>query len=113
MQRKIGAIKTKIESFKNSNKSVENEVLELLKLEKEIKTRRDNTEKRRAFLLKPINIKIQEKLKIFAKQNGYKKNFNVVDYEDSILYIDDSIFVTTEFIKFCNEEFEKEKTQNK
>lgn len=65
---------------------------------------------------KPVVKRISEKLKEFAKQKGYEKIFDLSESEledSALLYSDDPIDVTEEFIKFCNEEFEKEKIQKK
>ena len=70
--------------------------------------------KRKSELVFPVNKRIKEKLKEFAKQNNYGKIFDLSESEledSAFLYTDDSVDVTKEFIKFCNEEFEKDKIQ--
>lgn len=70
--------------------------------------------KRKSEIIEPINKRISDKLKEFAKLKNYEKIFDLSDNEledSALLYTDDPVDVTQEFIKFCNEEFEKEKTQ--
>lgn len=99
-------------------KKSEENFLEVKKLSNEIHSKGEKAknlhQKRKIELIIPINKKISEKLKEFTKQNGYEKIFDLSEneLEDSdLLYTNDPIDVTEEFIKFCNEEFEKEKIQ--
>ena len=64
-------------------------------------------------LIEPIMNEINAKLISFSKQKGYTKLFDISDDKvaEAVLYIDESIDVTKEFIQFCNEEFEKVKIQ--
>jgi Skp family chaperone for outer membrane proteins len=101
------------------NKS-EVEVLEAQELSKKIKTIADETkpkfEKRKVELIEPINRKIGDKAQEFAKNNGYTMILDISKTDDSSGFIcrfDNLSDVTKDFIKFCNEEFEKEKAQKK
>jgi Skp family chaperone for outer membrane proteins len=116
---------TKMTPFKIQKKS-EEQLLEAQNLSNKIKMIIDNVnprlEKRKSELIEPVNKRIGEKLKAFAKQKGFTSVFEFAKSENSeksgcvcyhgvcILYIDYPD-VTNEFIKFCNEEFEKEKLQ--
>ncbi len=111
LAKRIEELKTEIEKLKTLSKPIENEVLELSRLEKEMKKIRDTVEKRRSILLRPIENQIKDKLKLFETKRGYTKILDLSDDKilNAILYVDESIDVTNKFIKFCNEEFEKEK----
>jgi len=58
--------------------------------------------------VEPIIQKIREKLKEFAKQKGY---VIIVDKFSSIPVEGEADDITLEFIQFCNDYFNKEKTQ--
>lgn len=64
---------------------------------------------------KPINERITAKLEIFKKNKGYLIILDQSKMESSFFIYeeDSSIDITKEFIKFCNEEFEKEKHKNR
>ena len=114
LEDKAGKLKGDIQALKIMGKPIEQKVLELSEVEEQLKKLNEERiladKKRYTLLVGPIEKQINDKLELFANKNGYKKIFNIVDLEDSLLYIDESSLVTKDFIKFCNEEFEKEKT---
>lgn len=115
--KKIGELKNEIENLKVNSKSTDEKVSELSKIEEEYnsyrKRRAESYKKRYSVLVEPIEKKIKDKLKLFINEKGFTQIIDLSDDRvvDAVLYIDSSIDVTNEFIKFCNEEFEKEKTQ--
>ena len=92
-------------------KRINDLISECEKLEKEMKLIADEAksqyEKRKAEIVEPINKRITEKLEVFRTNKGYKTIFDVSKVAMKNENLPD---VTNEFIKFCNEEFEKEKT---
>lgn len=102
---------------KRSYEEAQKMMLEMETLSEKVKeiTGEINTqiEKRKAELIEPINKRIAEKLELYRTTKSYKKIFDLGDNKiaSAILGIDMSIDITNEFIKFCNEEFEKEKTR--
>lgn len=83
------------------------------KLEKEFLTKIDEArvkfEKREIEIVEPLKKRIAEKLDIFKLKKGYFSIFDRSKIDDG--FIDEKLDITTDFIKFCNEEFEKEKTK--
>jgi Skp family chaperone for outer membrane proteins len=65
--------------------------------------------------IEPIRVKIREKLKEFSKEKGYGIILDKPKLEESTFFIyeDEYIDLTNEFIKFCNEEFEKEASERR
>ncbi len=97
-----------------SEKWVEEKLNERDKLAKDIQLKTNKANRTFKDKEKPVITRISEKLVIFAKLKKYEKIFDLseTELEDSdLLYTNDPIDVTEEFIKFCNEEFEKEKIQ--
>jgi hypothetical protein len=117
--KEIDALKNEINDLKTQGKSIDEKVLELSKIEEVFKSFREKREesykKRYSILIGPIEEKIKVKLNLFEKERGYTKIFDLSDDKvlETFLYLDESMDVTNEFIKFCNKEFEKEKTPNK
>lgn len=126
LDNKMKKIIAEIERFKGAEppKSYElvrkanNLFSEYQKLENEMKKIADEArpqfEKRKIEIVEPVKIRINEKLKEFEKQKGY---FKILDLSDdnianAILYFDNSIDITKEFIKFCNKEFESKNIIN-
>ena len=102
-------LKIEIENLKKLGKSTEIQDVKFNELKEKLNAISESKKKRYTLLVGLIEKQINDKLELFANKNGYKKIFNIVDLEESLLYIEESAFVTNEFIKFCNEEFEKEK----
>lgn len=98
-----------------SPKLIEEKIEKVHKLEKELLTKineaRVKFEKRELEIVEPVKKRIAEKLDIFKQKKGYFSIFDRSKIDDS--FIDEKLDITTDFIKFCNKEFEKEKTQNK
>ena len=117
LEEKIVRVKNEIQELKILGKIAEQKKLELSELEEKIKKRNDEwrlaDKKRFSILVEPIEKQVKEKLNSFKVKNGYIEIFDLSDDKilDAILYLDKSLDITTEFIKFCNEEFEKEKSQ--
>jgi Skp family chaperone for outer membrane proteins len=112
IRKRVVELKVEIQRLKTLTKPVESQELEIAKLEAELQKRQELYEKRRSILFEPLLKKIQSKLEIFSTQKGYTKIIDLSDDKsiNAVLYFDESIDKTTEFIKFCNEEFEKEKS---
>lgn len=116
VETRIAKLKTKIEELKKSGNSSNNESLELSKLEAAFKDRKEirvlADKKRWSIIVEPVETEINEKLQLFSVKKDYTI-LNIAEdrVTDAVLYFDESIDVTKEFIKYCNEEFEKEKTQ--
>jgi hypothetical protein len=115
-------LQEEIKRLSKSRKPTDEKSLKLYKLGREIfelKTERARIHLRvRNAVFFPIWQKILQNLGKFLSLNGYKSVFQKVDGKivqtldfanqfDSKIAVD----ITTDFIKFCNEEFEKEKTQ--
>ena len=111
--RKIEKLKKEINDLLFQDIPINENYIKLQNLENELKdaqlASKNEYERRYSILVTPIIEKIREKLEEFANLNGYpiileesKAGF-IVSGE-----IDD---LTFEFIKFCNESFEKEKSQ--
>lgn len=90
--------------------SINEKYIELLKLKAEFKEAKERDEesnrKRYSLMVAPINQRIQQKINEFIKLKGY----SVVFQKDGILELSDIEVtdITSEFIRFCNESFEKE-----
>ena len=71
--------------------------------------------KRKTEIVEPINERIAEKLEVFRKNKSYTMIVDVSKDNSSAIIenIETLPDITKEFIRFCNEEFEKEKKQNK
>lgn len=119
LRREIVKLTGEIEQLKALGKSVADKTLELSNVEKELENimekDRSHSKKLYSIFVEPIEKQIKDKLKLFEKEKGYLKILDLSDDKtaDGILYIDESIDITDEFIKFCNEEFEKEKAQKR
>lgn len=102
--------------YRENKEKLEKAALDLETFSKRIKEITDEItpqiEKRKVELVEPINKRIAEKLELYRTTKGYKKIFDLGDDKiaSAILGIDISIDITNDFIRFCNEEFEKEKT---
>lgn len=96
-------------------KELEKRITEYEKQNKEFKqTFYTEFEKRKVNLLEPIKKKIGDKVETFKQKKGYVVIIDISRNGDSSFFIyeeDSNPDVTKEFIKFCNEEFEKEKAQ--
>jgi Skp family chaperone for outer membrane proteins len=114
LEEKIEKLKKEIFCLESQNKSVDEKKIELQKLEDEFKRteaeKKALYEKQHSIIVTPVAEKISEKLKEFAKLKGYKV---VVDkfslLEPSITIVNEWQDITSEFIEFCNDYFEKEK----
>jgi Skp family chaperone for outer membrane proteins len=110
---KIDTLKKEIYCLQNQNKSIADKNDELQKLKAELKNIREGKkaeyERKYSLVVSPVVEKIREKLKDFAKLKGY---VIVIDKsEDSILVEGEVDDITSDFIRFCNESFEKENLQ--
>lgn len=95
-------------------KELEKRITEYEKQNKEFKeTFYTQFEKRRSEIVEPINRKIGDKAKEFVKKKGYAMLLDISKIDDDwfICELCQDNDVTKEFIKFCNEEFEKEKAR--
>lgn len=110
------------EEIKKSKKSTEKKLAQRTKIKKEL----DHLRSEKVFIyrnlwktiLSPISFKIKEKLWNFRSLKGYKEIYYNVNGKTVSIFNDkylanttNLVDITKEFIKFCNEEFEKEKTQ--
>ena len=83
-------------------------VVEYQALEREYKFKKDDLEKRyqgrQAELLAPVNKDVGEKLTAFAKSKGLDMvlDLNNLYRDGSILYLNEAIDITDEFIKYYN-----------
>jgi Skp family chaperone for outer membrane proteins len=106
----IEKLEKEIFCLQSQDKEVTEKVAKLRKLKDEHKTISEKIEqgyqKRGEQIVKPIIEKIREKLKEFAKLKGYKA---IVDKSFSLFIEVQTNDVTSEFIRFCNEAFDKEK----
>jgi Skp family chaperone for outer membrane proteins len=115
-RKKIAELKNEINNLKTQDKSIDEKSLELSKVEEEFnlyrKNRDESYKKRYSLLVEPVIKKIGEKVKEFAKKNGHTIILDVSKSNDWFIceLCND---ITNEFIKFCNEEFEKEKSQKR
>jgi Skp family chaperone for outer membrane proteins len=102
----------KVECF-----SLEKKIDEYEKLSSQIKLRIEEInvlfEKRKAEIIEPVKKKITDKIKEFAKQKGYVIVVEQSSINEGVIICGEIADITKEFIKFCNEEFEKEKLRNK
>lgn len=114
---KIKTLAKEIEVLKVASASIQEKEKELSDTKQQLKRIQEDDraryEKLFAMLIEPIMNEINAKLISFSKQKGYTKLFDISDDKvaEAVLYIDESIDVTKEFIQFCNEEFEKVKIQ--
>lgn len=96
-------------------KELEKRITEYEKQNKEFKeTFYTQFEKRKAEIVEPINRKIGDKAKEFVKKKGYAMLLDISKSKSESWIICELCHdndVTNEFIKFCNEEFEKEKAR--
>jgi Skp family chaperone for outer membrane proteins len=121
LQRSIDKLSDEIKDVKKAEKPIAEKELRIKQLidllEKSKKEREAAFEITLAKTTNPIRKQIKQKLVEFAKKNGYSIVFDVAiaKYSETIFafWIDDSINITEDFVKFCNEEFEKEKLTNK
>lgn len=105
---------SKNQSISEVAKKSEEQWLEAQNLSNELNSKvekaKDKYEKRKAEIIEPINKRIAEKLEVFKKSKGYMIVFDKNKLDDETVIIEDEpIDITNEFIKFCNEEFEREK----
>lgn len=105
---------SKNQSISEVAKKSEEQWLEAQNLSNELNSKvekaKDKYEKRKAEIIEPINKRIAEKLEVFRKSKGYMIVFDKNKLDDETVIIEDEpIDITNEFIKFCNEEFEREK----
>lgn len=116
----VDEIKKAIENckFECSTQLVEKKIAEDGKFVDEIKLKANELinqlKKRKSELVVPVFKRIVEKVDIFKQKKGYLVIIDISKNVESSFFIyeeDSSIDVTNEFIKFCNEEFEKEKSQ--
>lgn len=104
VEKKIGEKQVEAQSLSNKIKLIVDEAKPLF-------------EKRRSEIVEPVNKRITEKLKEFAKQKDFTTILEDLDKQGCVCYGSVCITyaeypnVTKEFIKFCNKEFEKEKKQ--
>lgn len=116
-RKKIADLKSEISNIKSQGKSTQEKDLELSKIEEEFdsyqKLREETNKKRYSVLIEPIEKRIKDKLKLFKNEKGYTQTIDLSDDKiiNAVLYFDESIDITNDFIKFCNEEFEKEKAR--
>jgi hypothetical protein len=118
LQRSIDKLNDEIEGLKKAEKPTAEKELRIKQfidlLEKFKKEREVAFEIALAKMTNPIRKKINQKLIEFVKQKGILILIDgSKDKKGSILWIDELAYITEEFIKFCNEEFEKEKLTNK
>ena len=112
---KIVFLKNEINHLQIQRKPINDKTEELQKLTEELKNaqeteaKRTERTKRYQSLAKPIAEKIIKKMKEFAREKGYSV---IIDKFQNGKFVDGEIEdVTKTFIQFCNESFEKEKSQ--
>ena len=95
---------------------VDDKLLQLERLKdksKQLEVENDTCKKNfRLVTVEPIIEKIREKLKEFAKQKGYGIIFDAVWVVESTILLEGKVDnITSEFIQFCNDYFDREKSQ--
>jgi Skp family chaperone for outer membrane proteins len=114
---KYYSLQKKIQKLMNSKTTTDKEVAQMIGLRNELRQAQGQyattTKKLRKEILSPIWDKIRQFIGEFLSKNGYKEFYSKVDGE--IIQIDskNAVDVTNEFIKFCNEEFEKEASERR
>jgi cytochrome c-type biogenesis protein CcmH/NrfF len=108
-------LEKEISSLKCQNQNVDDKLVKLKKLKDEIKQTEDEIaagrKKEEAIIYIPVINQIREKLKEFAKQKGYQMIVDSHSIIESFVSIESDVDdITSEFIKFCNDAFDKEKT---
>lgn len=117
LESQIEVLENEIDVLPCDGESLNTKVKKLKELKNEFKATKEKLHQRYetydAKNIEPIRVKIRAKLKDFAEQNGFKLVLDKSKLEDSNFFIieDEPVDITKEFIKFCNEEFEKEKAQ--
>ncbi len=110
LKKRIENVKSEIKLLIERNEPINEKFIELRRLENEL----DESEKAKVkefdrkwnLVITPLENKIKEKLKEFASKNGYAV---LIDKKSTGFLIENDIKdVTFEFIKFCNDSFEKE-----
>lgn len=113
LRKRINELEKEVYCLQNQNKSSEKKSEELKKLKAELKRTEENKkaeiERKYSLIVKPVIEKIREKLKEFANLKGYAI---VIDKSNTSLLIEGEVDdITSDFIRFCNEIFEKENLQ--
>jgi Skp family chaperone for outer membrane proteins len=109
-------LEKEIATLKCQNQNVDDKVSKLQKLKDEIKQTKDAVdafrERQEAIIYTPVMDQIREKIKVFAKDKGYEIIIEKTTVIESFVNIEGEIDdVTLEFIKFCNDAFDQEKSQ--
>lgn len=115
LRHEIEILEKEIATLSRQKQEIIKKYEQLLKLKDQLKVSEEKVEKLYEEWISeniaPIRKRINEKLKEFSKQKGYALVFEKRSIDDGVIIIDsETDDITNEFIKFCNEEFEKEKT---
>ena len=113
LMEKIDKLEKDINYLIRENQSINEKYIELQKLQAEFKlvkeSKKADHNKKYSIFVSPVIEKISKKIKEFSKLKGYAI---VIDkFESSILFESGTDDITSEFIKFCNDSFDKEKLQ--
>lgn len=111
LEKKINNLKEEINYLLGRKEPINDKYAELQKLTVKLNqvnaTTKAERERKFSLIVAPIIKKINKKVKEFAKLKGY---FLVLDeYSEAQLIEGEIVDATWEFIKFCNESFDKEK----
>lgn len=110
----IKKLEKQIAELKCQKVAVDSKLLQLQKLKDEsqqaLKENDACKKKVREQSVEPIVKNVREKLKEFAKMNGYEIVIDKFTIIESLVEINNDLpDITTEFIKYCNDYFNKEK----
>ena len=116
LREQIKKLEEEINDLLNQGATINEKYVELGKLKAELSRMEESDKasesKRYSIIVGPVEKKIFEKVKEFAKLKGYFIIFDKSKLEQSPIFIEGEIEdVTVEFIKFCNDAFDKEKLQ--
>lgn len=113
LTKRIEKLENEIHLLQSQGKSVEEKNAELKGLKEELKLawkqKKAEIERKTDILVKPVIDEIAVKLEEFAKLKGYTVVLDLAKSK-SILVVTHGIDITVEFIQFCNDHFDKEKT---
>jgi Skp family chaperone for outer membrane proteins len=111
LSKEIKVLEKEIDLLLNQNKPINEKYVELQKLKKELENAQEEKKaeykRKYSIIVEPVIEKIRNKLQELNKLNGY---ILVIDKSNGSILIEGEVEdITEEFIKFCNESFEKEK----
>ncbi len=113
LSKRIDALEKEINLLLDQNKPINEKYVELQKLKKELENAQEEKKaeykRKYSIIVEPVVEKIRKKLQEFSELNKYAV---VIDKSQASIIVQGEVEdITEEFIKFCNDSFEKEESK--